>query len=100
MPRVFDEADYRQRLDQVADEISTGEEVRLIVKGLVTGEGAGPLNARKAMSEAKTNALRQARREMIRAIRAEDDRIRATNVIPTDVWEIATGSNDELVKVP
>lgn len=67
MVRVFDEADYRRRLDQAA-EISTGEEIKLIIKGWVTGEGSGPLDAQKAMNEAKQIALRKARKEMLQAI--------------------------------
>ena len=99
MVRVLDEADYRRRLDQAAD-ISTGDEARLLIRGLASGDWNGPLNAQKAMNEAKINALRQARKHLMRAIRAEDDRIRASNVIPTDVWELALGSGDELAQVP
>lgn len=99
MVRILDEADYRRRLDQAAD-ISTGDEARLLVKGLASGDWNGPLNAQNAMNEAKINALRRARKHLMQAIRAEDDRIRASNVIPTDVWEIATGNGDELAQVP
>jgi GTP cyclohydrolase III len=99
MVRVFDEADYRRRLDQAA-EISTGDEIKLIIKGWVTGEGSGPLDAQKAMNEAKQNALRKARKEMLQAIRAEDDRYRSNAIIPIDVTELATGKSDELVQVP
>jgi hypothetical protein len=40
--------------------------------------------------------LRKARKEMLHAIRAEDDRIRTSAVIPIDVQEIVTGNSDEL----
>jgi hypothetical protein len=99
MVRILDEADYRRRLDAAA-EISTGEQATLLVKGILSGDAFGPLNARKAMDTAKQNALRKARREMMKAIRAEDDKARASAVIPIDVQEIATGKSDELVKVP
>jgi hypothetical protein len=98
MVRILDEADYRRRLDAAA-EISTGEQATLLVKGILSGDAFGPLNARKAMDTAKQNALRKARR-MMKAIRAEDDKARASAVIPIDVQEIATGKSDELVKVP
>jgi len=100
MVRIFDEDDYRRRLDQ-ADEISTGEEARLVLKGALTGTGFAPLNARQDIAEAKQNALIRARKEMIRAIRAEDDRVQNGAIIPIDVQEIVTGGQgDELVKVP
>jgi hypothetical protein len=99
MVRILDEADYRRRMDQ-AMEISTGEEADLLLKGIFTGDSFGPLNARKAIGIAKQEALRKARKEMLHAIRAEDDRIRTSAVIPIDVQEIVTGSGDELVQVP
>lgn len=99
MARVFDEADYRARLDQAA-EISTPDEARLVIKGIFSGDSFGLLNAQKQMNIAKQNALRQARKQMMQAIRAEDDKIRATNVIPQEVQEIVTGQDDELVQVP
>ncbi|WP_316214298.1 hypothetical protein [Bradyrhizobium sp. SZCCHNR2032] len=99
MGQVFDEADYRRRLDAAA-EISTGEEARLLIKGVFSGDSFGPLNARKTMNEAKQRALIKARRELIHRIRAEDDRMRQNRLIPKDVEEIVTGSSDELVKVP
>src|SRR5215470_11368403 len=46
MVRILGEDDYRRRLDQAA-EISTGEEVSLLLKGILTGDAFGPLNARK-----------------------------------------------------
>ena len=73
---------------------------RMLIKGWVTGEGSGPLDAQKAMNEAKQLALRKARKEMLQAIRAEDDRNRSNAIIPVDVTELATGKSDELVQVP
>jgi len=100
MVRILDEDDYRRRLDQ-AVEISTSEEAGLLLKGALTGTGFAPLNARQNILEAKQNALIRARREMLRAIRAEDDKARNDAVIPLDVQEIVTGGQgDELVKVP
>ncbi|MGJ5149867.1 hypothetical protein [Bradyrhizobium sp. HKCCYLR1023] len=100
MGRVFDEADYRRRLDQAA-EMSTGEEAKLILRGLAGGVWNAELEARKTMDRAKQEALRKARKEMIRAIRAEDDRQRQNAFLPREVEEIVTGSpGDELVKVP
>jgi hypothetical protein len=99
MVRVFDEADYRRRLDAAA-ELSTSEEATLLVKSIFSGDAFGPLNARKAMDIAKQNALRKARKEMMQAIRAEDDRNRANAIIPIDVTELATGKSDEIVQVP
>ena len=67
----------------------------------LTGTGFAPLNARQNILEAKQNALIRARKEMIRAIRAEDDRVQNNAIIPIDVQEIVTGGQgDELVKVP
>jgi hypothetical protein len=102
MVRVFDQADYDRRLEalQPSNDISLGEEIGLIWEGWKTGEGSGPLEARIAINEAKINALRQARREMIRAIRAEQDKARRGAIIPLDVQELVTGKGDELVKVP
>jgi len=99
MVRILDEADYRRRAD-AAIEISTGEEAGLLLKGIFTGDSFGPLNARLAIGIAKQEALRKARKEMLKAIRAEDDRIRNGAIIPIDVQEIVTGSSDELVQVP
>ena len=100
MVRILDEDDYRRRLDQ-AVEISTSEEAGLLLKGALTGTGFAPLNARQNILEAKQNALIRARKEMIRAIRAEDDRVQNGAILPIDVQEIVTGGQgDELVKVP
>ena len=99
MVRILDEDDYRRRLDQ-AVEISTGEEIGLLAKGILTGDSFGPLNARKDILIAKQNELIKARREMLKAIRAENDRVRDGAIIPIDVQEIVTGPSDELVKVP
>jgi hypothetical protein len=49
---------------------------------------------------AQQNALIRARREMLRKIREENDRVRNGAIIPIDVQEIVTGNSDELVKVP
>jgi hypothetical protein len=37
---------------------------------------------------------------MLKAIRAENDRVGNGAIIPIDVQEIVTGPSDELVKVP
>jgi hypothetical protein len=99
MVRIFDEDDYRRRLDE-AGEISTADEASLLLKGALTGTGFAPLNARQDIQLAKQDALRRARKEMLRAIREEDDRVRNGAIIPIDVQEIVTGSSDEIVKVP
>jgi hypothetical protein len=99
MVRIFDEDDYRRRLDE-AGEISTADEAGLLLKGALTGTGFAPLNARQDIQLAKQDALRRARKEMLRAIRDEDDRVRNDAIIPIDVQEIVTGSSDEIVKVP
>ena len=102
MVRVFDQADYDRRLEalRIMSDISTGEELGLLAKGLVTGNAFGPLEARIEINLAKIEALRQARKEMIQAIRAEQDKARRGAIIPLDVQELATGRGDELVKVP
>jgi hypothetical protein len=99
MVRIFDEDDYRRRLDE-AGEISTADEAGLLLKGALTGTGFAPLNARQDIQLAKQDALRRARKEMLRAIRDEDDRVRNDAIIPIDVQKIVTGSSDEIVKVP
>jgi hypothetical protein len=66
--------DYRRRLDE-AGEISTADEASLLLKGALTGTGFAPLNARQDIQLAKQDALRRARKEMLRAIREEDDRV-------------------------
>ena len=48
----------------------------------------------------KQRQLILARREMLKAIRAENDRVMNSAIIPIDVQEIVTGPSDELVKVP
>ena len=80
MVRILDEDDYRRRLDQAVD-ISTGEEIGLLVKGILSGDSFGPLNARKAILEAKQNELIKARRALLKAIRAENDRVRNGAII-------------------
>ena len=99
MVRILDEDDYRRRLDQ-AIEISTGEEIGLLVKGIVTGDVLGPLRAKNDILYEKQKQLVLARREMLKAIRAENDRLINSAIIPIDVQEIVTGPSDELVKVP
>ncbi|WP_018456806.1 hypothetical protein [Bradyrhizobium sp. WSM4349] len=100
MAQVFDEKDYRRRLAALAtSEISVREEAGLIWQGWVTATGSGPLDARKAIMEAKREALRQARKEMIRAIvKAEQDQA-VNGGLPTEVEQIVTGPSDELIKV-
>jgi hypothetical protein len=99
MVRILDEEDYRRRLDQ-AVEISTGEEAGLLLKGFFSGDVLGPLRAKNDMLYAKQAALIKARRELLKAIRAEEDRVRNGAIIPIDVQEIVTGNSDEIVKVP
>ena len=99
MVRILDDDDYRRRLDQ-AVEISTGEEIGLLVKGFFTGVVLGPLQARNDILVEKQEQLVLARREMLKAIRAENDRVREAAIIPIDVQEVVTGPSDELVKVP
>jgi hypothetical protein len=41
MVRIFDEDDYRRRLDE-AGEISTADEASLLLKGALTGTGFAP----------------------------------------------------------
>ena len=97
--RILDEDDYRRRLDQ-AIEIPVGEEAGLLVKGFFTGVVLGPLQARNDILYEKQQQLVVARREMLKAIRAENERVREAAIIPIDVQEIVTGPSDELVKVP
>jgi hypothetical protein len=99
MVRILDEDDYRRRLDQ-AIEIPVGEEIGLLVKGFFTGDVFGPLRAKNDILAEKQRQLVVARREMLKAIRAENDRVREAAIIPIDVQEIVTGPSDELVKVP
>ncbi|MCK1669435.1 hypothetical protein [Bradyrhizobium sp. 153] len=101
MGQVFDQADYRRRLDALdSSNISIGDEVSDIAEGWATGTGSGPLDARKSILLAKQEALRHARKELIRAIRAADDAQRANNVLPVEVEQIVTGgAADELIKV-
>lgn len=100
MGQVFDEADYRRRLDALdSSNMSVGEEFGLIAEGWAKGSGSGPLDARKAILAAKQDALRRARKKMIRAIRAEEDKARQNNILPTEVEQIVTGKSDALVKV-
>jgi hypothetical protein len=91
MGKVFDEADYNRRLDQAAN-MSTGQELKLIV--------TGGLDAKKAMNDAAQNALIKARKHMMKAIADEEQAMRDRRLIPIDVEEFATGAKgDELVKV-
>jgi hypothetical protein len=60
----------------------------------------GPLRAKNNILYAQQNALVRARREMLRAIRSENDRVINGAIIPIDAQEIVTGQSDELVKVP
>lgn len=110
MGQIFDEADYRRRLDALdTSNISLGAEVSDIGAGwsgllnpLVHDPskiGSGPLNARKDILQAKQDALRHARKEMINAIiKAEQDQA-FNGGLPTEVEQIVTGQSDELIKV-
>lgn len=100
MGRVFDEAEYRRRLAALeTSNMSVGDEVAAIGEGWVRGSGSGPLDARKSVLAAKQRGLREARKKMIRAIRAEEDRMRQNNLLPTEVEEIVTGRSDTMIKV-
>lgn len=94
MGQVFDEADYRRRLEAAQNEISTATELRFIANGDLRG-----LNAAKAHQEAKQAALRQARKQMLQAIEAARRDQALNGLVPTEVEEIVTGPSDELVKV-
>lgn len=112
MGRVFNEADYQRRLQELdSSEITLGQELSDIGSGWAglmnpaefgsNAIGTGPLNARKDMLAAKKEALRQARKAMISAIRATEREQRFNSVVPTEVEEIATGApGEQLVKVP
>lgn len=97
MARVFDEADYKRRLLalEANDDVSLGQEIGFAL----SGDEAG-LNARKDINLVKAEALRTARKEMVRAIRAAQEYALADAVIPLDVTETAFGKSDDLVKVP
>jgi len=51
----------------------------------------GPLRAKNNILYAQQNALVRARREMLRAIRSENDRVINGAIIPIDAQEIVTG---------
>lgn len=94
MGQVFDEADYRRRLEAARKPISTREEIGYILSSDLPG-----LNARKAFEDAKVAALEKAREKMLDAIeRAERDH-RLNGFLPTEVEEIVNGPSDELVRV-
>lgn len=100
MGQVFDEADYRRKLDALnSSNIGIGDEAGLIAEGWAKGSGSGPLDAKKDILLAKQRALREARKKMIRAIRAEEDKMRQNNLLPVEVEQIVTGRSDTLVKV-
>lgn len=106
MGRVFSEDDYQRRLDELdASNVSVGQEVGLIWEGAMDyGAGSGAarvLNAKKDIMRAKQEALRQARKAMINAIRAAEREQSFNSILPTEVEEIATGSpGEQLIKVP
>ncbi|MBR0931637.1 hypothetical protein JQ561_33930 [Bradyrhizobium diazoefficiens] len=107
MGQVFDEADYRRRLEALeTSNIAVGEEAGLLGYDLLSGNmqekggnGQGALNARKDILLAKQRALRDARKKMVRAIRAAEDKARQNDLLPTEVEQIVTGQSDTLVKV-
>lgn len=110
MGQIFDEADYRRRLDALdSSNITMGQEASDIWagwKGLMnplvfdsSKIGSGPLDARKSILAAKQDALRRTRKKMIQAIRAEEDKALQNNVLPTEVEQIVTGNSDVLIKV-
>lgn len=104
MAQVFDEKDYQRRLEALdSSDVSIGQETSLIAQGIAQyGSGSGAarvLNARKDILQAKQEALRHARKEMIHAIiKAEQDQA-FNGVLPTEVEQIVTGQSDELIKV-
>ena len=72
--RVFDEADFQRRLAD-NEAMSTGQELKLVI--------TGGLNAAKQMQAARKIALKQARKEIRQAIRDEEQRVRAANLL---IW--------------
>ncbi|MGY4288890.1 hypothetical protein ACVWXO_008110 [Bradyrhizobium sp. LM2.7] len=94
MGQVFDEADYRRKLEAAQNEIGTATELRFIANADLKG-----LNAVKAHQEAKEVALRQARKQMLQAIAAAERDQSFNGGLPTEVEEIVTGPSDQLVKV-
>lgn len=100
MGQVFDEADYRRKLDALdSSNIAIGDEASDIAEGWLKGTGSGPLDARKQILEAKQLALRQARKEMIHAIRAAERDQSLNGGLPTEVEQIVTAKSDDLIKV-
>ncbi|MGM4955690.1 hypothetical protein ACT4MK_10070 [Bradyrhizobium barranii] len=94
MGRVFDEADYRGRLKAAENEIGSATELKFIARGDLQG-----LRAEQAHRDAKINALRQARKQMLRAIDKEQADRALNGFLPESVEEIVTGPSDELVKI-
>jgi hypothetical protein len=100
MGQVFDEADYRRKLDALdSSNIGIGEEAGLIAEGWAKGSGSGPLDAKKNVLAAKQRGLRDTRKKMIKAIRAEEEKMRQNDLLPVEVEQIVTGQSDMLVKV-
>jgi phage-related minor tail protein len=100
MGQVFDEKDYQQRLEALrSSDITVREELGLIWQGWVSGTGSAPLDARKAILDAKREALEEARDRLIDAIEAADRDRRINGFIPDEVEQIVTGKSDELIKV-
>ena len=99
MVRILDQDDYDRRLQEAVD-IPVGEEIGLLVKGFFTGDVLGPVRAKNDILVEKQRQLILARREMLKAIRAENEGVMNSAIIPIDVQEIVTGPSDELVKVP
>lgn len=110
MGQVFDEADYKRKLEALnTSNISVGDELSDIGAGWSglanpfqirsDAIGTGPLNARKDILLAKKEALRQARKEMIKAIQQAERDASFNSVLPTEVEQIVTGKSDDLIQV-
>ena len=67
----IDDEDFERQL-AAAQDIPVVDELRLII--------TGSLDVRKAMNEAKVNALMKARKKLAKAIEAEYDKISASHV--------------------
>lgn len=94
MGQVFDGADYERRLEAAQNEISLGTELRLIASGDAKG-----LDALKVHQEAKMQALRLARKQMLKAIQQAERDQAYNGLVPAEVEEIVSGPSDELVRV-
>lgn len=63
----IDDADFQRQLDEARD-IPFTEELRLLIGGVLAGEGTNRVEARTVMNVAKENALRKARKKLVAAL--------------------------------